>query len=229
MRAFINAQPNGSSASAAGSTLVPPSQLSVFAPAVTVQPPLLRVAPPRLLRLASSRPMGNAWWAFALTGVMSLAFPVLATIQPPLALWALGLMLAATVMVEGMLQLAAAAGAANAPDAWWLGTLGGLGVAVGSIALMLPPLAIMGVIAMVAVHAVIVGLTLLGIGIQTRQQSAAEWMLYLAGAAIVGYGVYVVAHPQQGAMSIVTLAAIWAAISGVLRLQMAWHLKMADA
>lgn len=167
----------------------------------------------------------RTWWVFLLGGIASVAFGVLALVNPGIALLVLALFFAASVLVDG---ISSAIGAIQhrEKDGWWLMLLiGALGLAVGAFALMNPPVSILAFIYLVAFQAIALGVFTAMLGYKVRKATNREWILYLTGGLSILFGGAVLAHPVAGSVTIVYLIAAWAIVVGAFKIAFALRVR----
>jgi uncharacterized membrane protein HdeD (DUF308 family) len=159
----------------------------------------------------------RAWWVFVVGGLAMVAFGLLALLNPGVALFALATFFAASVLVDGVSNVIGSL-QNREKDGWWILLLMGLlGAAVGGYALFNPPLSIMAFILIVAFEAMVLGVFLVMLGHKVRKTTSREWLLYLAGALSMLFGILVIANPVTGSRTIVLLIASWSLAIGVLK------------
>jgi len=159
----------------------------------------------------------RAWWAFVVGGLAMVAFGLLALLNPGVALFVLATFFAASVLVDGVSNVIGSL-QNREKDGWWILLLMGLlGAAVGGYALFNPPLSIMAFILIVAFEAMVLGVFLVMLGHKVRKTTSREWLLYLAGAVSILFGILVIANPVTGSRTIVFLIASWSLAIGVLK------------
>jgi len=159
----------------------------------------------------------RAWWAFVVGGLAMVAFGLLALSNPGVALFVLATFFAASVLVDGVSNVIGSL-QNREKDGWWILLLMGLlGAAVGGYALFNPPLSIMAFILIVAFEAMVLGVFLIMLGQKVRKTTSREWLLYLAGALSILFGILVIASPVTGSRTIVLLIASWSLAIGVLK------------
>ncbi len=167
----------------------------------------------------------RTWWVFLIGGIASVVFGVLAFINPGIALLVLGMFFAASILVDGAVN-AWGAFQNRDKDGWWAILLIGLaGILIGGYALFNPPVSMMALIFLVAVMAVVIGVSLLVLGFKIRAETEREWMLYVAGGLSLLLGVLMFLNPGLGGMSLVYTIAFWAILVGVLRIVIAFKVK----
>jgi uncharacterized membrane protein HdeD (DUF308 family) len=159
----------------------------------------------------------RTWWAFVVGGVAMALFGLLAFANPGVALFVLATFFAASVMVDGISNIAGSL-QNREKDGWWILLLMGLlGATVGAYALFNPPLSIMAFILIVAFEAMALGVFLVMLGYKVRKATSREWMLYLAGVSSILFGILVIANPMTGSRTIVYMIASWSLVIGILK------------
>jgi uncharacterized membrane protein HdeD (DUF308 family) len=159
----------------------------------------------------------RAWWVFVVGGIALAAFGLLAFANPGVALFVLATFFAASVLVDGVSNILGSL-QNREKDGWWILLLMGLlGAAVGGYALFNPPLSIMAFILIVAFEAMLLGVLLITLGYKVRKATSREWLLYLAGALSIAFGLLVIANPVTGSLTIVHLIAAWSLVIGILK------------
>jgi uncharacterized membrane protein HdeD (DUF308 family) len=162
---------------------------------------------------------------FLIGGIASVAFGVLAFINPGIALLVLAMFFAASVLVDGAVN-AWGALQNREKEGWWAMLLIGLaGILVGGYALLAPPVSMLALIMLVAVVAIVIGVSLVVLGYKVRAETEREWILYLAGAASLLLGVLMLLNPGIGGISLVYTIATWAIVIGILRVMIAFKVK----
>lgn len=167
----------------------------------------------------------RVWWTFLIGGIASVAFGILAFFNPGVALFVLGLFLAAYLIVDGAANVWA--GITNrGKDGWWMILLLGLlSVAVGIYALLVPAASMLAIVYMVAFIAMLIGVSSLVLGWRVRTEISSEWMLYVTGVLSILFSLLILFRPGVGGTTIVYLIATWAVVIGALRIYFAFHVR----
>jgi uncharacterized membrane protein HdeD (DUF308 family) len=167
----------------------------------------------------------RTWWVFLLGGIAAIAFAVLAILQPVTAWFVVATFFAAAILVDGAFNVVGAI-QHREKDGWWvLLLLGVLGVLVGGYALMNPLVSMTAFVYLVAFQAILAGVFLLVLGYKIRAATEREWILYLTGTLSLLFGVLVVVNPVAGGLSVITLIAAWAFVTGALRVVFALRMR----
>ena len=167
----------------------------------------------------------RTWWVFLIGGLAGILFGVLAIVEPMTAWLIVSMFFAASVLVDGAFNIIGAL-QYREKDGWWIMLLmGALGALIGGYALMNPPVSMMAFLYLVALQAAMLGVFLVMLGYKVRAATQREWILYLAGALSVLFGILIVVNPLAGSLSVITLIAAWALVTGVLKVIFAIKVK----
>lgn len=167
----------------------------------------------------------RTWWVFLIGGLASLAFGILAFINPGAALLVLATFFAAYILVDGAANIWGAITHRD-KDGWWaLLLLGIAGVLVGGFALLYPPVSMAAFVYMVAFVAIFMGVSTFMLGWRVRQETDREWILYTIGVLSVLFGFFIFLRPAVGALSVVSIIAAWAVLIGALRIFFALKIR----
>lgn len=167
----------------------------------------------------------RAWWVFLIGGIASVIFGILAIVDPAVALLVLSIYFAASVLVDGAVNVIGAV-QHREKDGWWMLLLiGVLGVLVGGYALLNPPVSMAAFVYLVAFMAILLGGLLFMLGRKVRERIEREWVLYVCGILSIIWGILIVLQPVSGAVSVVYMIATWAIMIGVLRIFFAFKAK----
>ena len=167
----------------------------------------------------------RTWWVFVVGGVAYVVFGALALVSPGIALLVLATFFAASVLVDGVFNIAGSL-RNREKDGWWIMLLIGiLGLLAGGFALLNPPVSMIAFIYIVAFEAILLGGFLLMLGFKVRKATTREWMLYVTGALSIVFGVLVVANPLRGGLSIVFVIAAWAIVIGAFKIVFGFRVR----
>lgn len=167
----------------------------------------------------------RAWWVFLVSGIASVAFGVLAFVNPLVALFVLAAFFAAYLLVDGIANVVGSF-QNRGRDGWWILLLIGLlGALVGGFALMNPPISMLAFVYLVAFEAILLGVFLVMLGYKVRKATTREWILYLTGSLSLVFGVLVLVNPAAGSVKIVYLIASWAIVVGVFKIAFAFKAR----
>jgi uncharacterized membrane protein HdeD (DUF308 family) len=170
--------------------------------------------------------LARSWWMLALQGAMALTFGILALLWPGATLIVLVALFAAWALLGGAASVIAAIQHRKTDDGWWLVlVLGLVSLAAGVIAVLNPGITILVLVMVMGVNALITGVLEIVMAIRLRKQIEREWLLGLAGAVSVIFGMLVFLFPAAGALAMVWLVSFYATFTGVLLLALAFKAR----
>lgn len=175
------------------------------------------------------------WKWLALRGVLALALGVVAVIFPARALFAFTILLAAFLMVDGVLSFVTGLrGAASLDQRWWTLILRGVaGVAIGVIFLIMPFVATIGyafaTLVLLAGWSIMTGVMEIAAAIRLRREIRGEWLLGLSGVLSILLGlaipVLAAAYPVASLLSVAWIIGVYAMAAGMVLLVQAFRLR----
>jgi uncharacterized membrane protein HdeD (DUF308 family) len=170
--------------------------------------------------------LSSSWKGLAWRGAVSLLFGILAALWPSITLIWLMAMFAAYALIGGFAYTVAAIRNRETNSDWWLMLLLGLmTVAAGVVAIIYPNLTAVFLVLLIGATALASGLVDIIMAIRLRKVIAGEALLFLNGIISVAFGVFVFFFPSAGALALVWLISIYAVLSGVLLLALAWRAR----
>ena len=174
---------------------------------------------------AMSALLAQNWWAIALRGVFAIIFGIIALLMPGAAMLALVLLFAAYLLVDGIFAIIAAVRAARRQERWgWLIFEGLVDLVSGGIAIVWPLLTIVAFALLMGAWAIVTGALLLGASYRLNIPHG-RWLMALAGAISVIWGVLLIIWPLIGALVLTWWMAAYALIFGVAMLVLAFRLR----
>ena len=171
------------------------------------------------------------WWAFVLRGIVALLFGIITFIAPPVALLTLVFMFAFYAIADGIFSIIAAFHLRRAPEEapqqpWWALLLGGiLSLIAGILAFLVPAGAAFALLIIIAAWAIVSGVMSLVAAVRLRKVIRGEWLLALNGVLSIAFGILLVVFPGAGALAVVLLIGVYAIVSGVMLLALAFRLR----
>lgn len=168
----------------------------------------------------------QSWWMPALRGAVAIAFGLIALFWPGLTLLGLIGLFAAYALLGGAISVLAAMRYRKTHDDWWMPLRLGI-VAIGAsvIAVIHPALSVMVLVMLIGAHAMISGILDIAMAIRLRKVMRHEWLLALAGAAAILFGVLAFLFPGAGALAIVWMISVYALATGMLLVALAFRLR----
>lgn len=166
------------------------------------------------------------WWVFLVRGLCAIAFGVAAFAWPGLTILVLVMLYAAHALIDGVAAVALAIGSRHQQEGWWAMLIVGIiGVLAGIGTFFWPDITVSVLLAFVALWCIARGVFEIIAAIRLRKIIENEWLLGLAGAASVAFGVALLAWPQAGLVTIAWLIGANAVALGILSVMLALRLK----
>jgi uncharacterized membrane protein HdeD (DUF308 family) len=166
------------------------------------------------------------WPALALRGAVAIVFGILAFLLPGATIGALILLFAAYAIVDGASHVVTGIRGRSGDGPDLLMILGGVvGIVAGVIAVALPGLTALALLALIGAWAIVTGAAEILMAYRLRKEIQGEWLLALDGGISVLFGIYVWLFPGAGALALVWLIAAFAIISGITLLALAFRMR----
>jgi uncharacterized membrane protein HdeD (DUF308 family) len=177
--------------------------------------------------LPLARALGDNWWLLLLRGIVAVLFGVLAYAWPGLTLLTLVLLWGAFAAADGIFALIGAFSGKARPVAprWWLILVGISGIAAGAISFIRPDVAAVALLLLIALWAIVVGVSQILGGIALRKEMQGEWMLILSGLINILFGGVLIAQPAAGALAIIWVIGFFSILSGVSLIALSFRVK----
>ncbi len=161
--------------------------------------------------------LSKNWWILLLRGIAAIVFGILAIALPGLTLFMLVIAFGIYTLFDGVIEIWNGFSHRRTNDRWWVDILIGLAGVIGGILIMSLP----GVTAVVAIYFIGAWMAITGIlqiiaALRLRAEISNEWWLILSGVLSVIVGLYFLAFPGKGAVSLVWVIGIYAILFGVM-------------
>lgn len=170
--------------------------------------------------------LSRYWWMTLLRGIIAILFGFFVVAQPGISLVALTMVFGAFAFVDGVGSLASAFGSRTEHESWWIMLLWGLcGIAVGLITFFSPGLTALALLFYIAAWAIATGLIELFAAFKLREEIEGEFWLGLLGVLSIAFGVFMIARPGAGILSLLWLIAAYAIASGVTLIALAFRTR----
>ena len=175
------------------------------------------------------------WGWIVLSGLLSIAFGLLALFMPFEAVIALTILFGAFAMADGVLSLISAFSRRNGigENFWPLLLRGALGVFAGVIIMIMPEFATLSLTTffwvMMALWALATGILEIIAAIALRREIEGEWMLGLLGLISLGLGIAIMAllfrAPDAGVVTMGWFVGVYALMHGVMETALGFMLR----
>jgi uncharacterized membrane protein HdeD (DUF308 family) len=157
------------------------------------------------------------WWVMLLRGLLAIAFGVMAIVWPGLTLFWMIWLFGVYAIVDGVLEIWSGIRNRYRHDRWWTEILIGLaGIVAGFLVLVLPGVTAIVLIYFIAAWMIFSGVMGIIYAIRVRNEISNEWFIIISGVLSVIVGLYFLAFPRDGALSLVWLIGIYAILFGIM-------------
>jgi uncharacterized membrane protein HdeD (DUF308 family) len=171
--------------------------------------------------------LARNWWLVEIRGVAAIAFGLLAFLWPGLTLLVLVTLFAAYMLIDGIALLVSLRRAEPATSGHRLAValMGILGVGVGIATIVWPTITALALLYLVAFWAITLGAVQVIAAIRLRRDISGELWFVVGGLLTVVFGVFILAFPGSGLLSLVWIVGAWAIVFGITNLVLAWRLR----
>ena len=172
----------------------------------------------------SSMLAGN-WWAVALRGLAAIIFGLLALLAPGPTMLSLVLVFAATMLVDGVLNLIIGLRSVRRRERWGVFVLQGVAsLAAAVVAVLAPGVTVIAFVYLMAAWALVTGILSLMAAVRLRGDHG-RWWLGLSGVLSVLGGIALAVVPLIGALVLTWWLGAYAVVFGVTLLVLAFRLR----
>lgn len=168
------------------------------------------------------------WWVLLLRGISAIIFGILTWVLPGVTLAMLALLFSVYVFMDGVLGVWTAFVGRKEPQ-WWVFLLWGLaGIGIGIMTILRPGVTAMGLLFFIAIWASTTGILEIVAAIRLRKEIQGEWLLILGGLASLAFGVFLIARPLAGVITLLWLIGTYAVVFGVILVILAFKSRSFD-
>ena len=170
--------------------------------------------------------LAGGWWLVALRGALAIVFALLAFFWPGVTVAALVLLFGSYALVDGLFAVGATISAIRRQGRWWPFLVEAvLGIGMGVVTFLWPGVTALALLYLIAAWAIATGIFEILAAIELRKAIEGEWMLILAGALSIAFGLLLIFFPGAGALAVLWMIAAYALVFGVLLLVLAFRLR----
>jgi uncharacterized membrane protein HdeD (DUF308 family) len=161
------------------------------------------------------------WWILLMRGLASIAFGILAFVWPGLTLASLILLYGIYCLADGFVALTGGFG-----NAFWQSLfVGAISIGAGIATFMYPGLTALVLLYLIAFWAVVRGVSEIAVAIEFRKVIEGEWLMIVAGAMSIAFGVLLFLFPGAGALSLIWIIAVYALAFGAVLVALSFRVK----
>ncbi len=170
--------------------------------------------------------LAQNWWLVALRGLAALLFGLLAFTVPGPTLVAGVYAFGAYTLVDGILTIVSALRGTGGERRWWAMLLEGLlDIAAGILTFVVPAVSAGLILILIAIWAITTGVAEIRTAIRVRREIAGEWLLGLAGALSVLFGLLLFLVSGAGPLVVILLMGTYAVVFGLLLVGLGLRLR----
>lgn len=170
--------------------------------------------------------LSDNWWVLLLRGIVAILFGILTFARPGITLATLVLLFGLFALADGLLASYTAVTHRHDRENWGMLLLGGLvGIGVGILTWVSPSITALALVFYIAIWAIATGALAVVAGIRLRHVIQGEWRLVLAGVVGLAFGVFLMARPGAGAISVVWMIGSFAFVFGIANLALAFKMR----
>jgi uncharacterized membrane protein HdeD (DUF308 family) len=165
------------------------------------------------------------WWTLVLRGVLGILFGIAALVWPLEALAALIIVFGVYALVDGVFALIEAVMHWRESRRWALLAEGALGILFGVAVLVMPLIAAIAWVYVIAAWALVTGILEIVNGVRLRNQIEGEIWMVLSGVLSVVFGLLITFWPIQGAIAITWIIGFYALLFGIFLVVLGFRMK----
>jgi uncharacterized membrane protein HdeD (DUF308 family) len=157
------------------------------------------------------------WWTLLLRGAVAILFGVLTFVWPGVTLAALVLLFGAYALVDGIAAIILGIKEYGNRERWWATLVGGIvSAGAGLVTFMRPGITALALLSLIAFWAILRGVFDIVAAIRLRHAIEGEWLLGLAGAVSIAFGLIMLLFPGAGALAVIWWIGAFAIVLGVM-------------
>ena len=161
--------------------------------------------------------LARKWWVLLLNGICAIIFGLVAFTWPGITLLSLAILFGVYCIADGITMIFISITRGKRGESWGQMLFRGIvSLIAGGIALFWPAMTAIALLLVIAVWAIVRGVLEIFAAIRLRKIINNEWLLVLGGIISVLFGVFIMARPGSGALSLIWIIGAFAIAHGVL-------------
>lgn len=163
--------------------------------------------------------MSGEWWVLLLRGILAILLGIFALMNTTAAAMVLFIWLGLYAIVDGGLRIYAAIFKRAKSASLWHDLVSGLGsILAGVLIFVWPELTAAVLIALIAIRAIIQGISDLLSALRSRKNLKGIWFVFylLGGLTELIFGIWIIFQPQIGGLTILAVIGIYAIVVGTI-------------
>jgi uncharacterized membrane protein HdeD (DUF308 family) len=170
--------------------------------------------------------LASRWGWVVFRGVLAVLFGLFAFARPGAMAFSMVLVFGCYAFIAGIATVIAAARRGHAGESWGALLLDGLlGIAVGVLAVLWPARTALAFVWLIGAWALLTGILEIASAIKLRKLIQHEWLLGLAGAVSIAFGLLMFYRPIAGGLAVVWWLGAYALIFGIMMIVLGFRLR----
>jgi uncharacterized membrane protein HdeD (DUF308 family) len=159
---------------------------------------------------------GQLRWLAAVRGIVAILAGIVVFIWPGISLIALVYLFGIYAFMNGILAIVVAFQVRSTTSSWWALLIEGLvGIATGCLTFFWPGITVLVLLMLIAFWAVLLGIFEIAAAFVSHDTMGERWMMGIAGALSLLFGVLMFRHPGAGLLTVIWLIGFYAIIWGI--------------
>ncbi|WP_046470792.1 HdeD family acid-resistance protein [Allosalinactinospora lopnorensis] len=168
--------------------------------------------------------LARHWWVLTVRGAAAIIFGLLAVIWPGITLIALTIVFGVYALADGVLAAVSAIRVRNG-NRLPLALEAVFGLGFGAVALVWPGVTVIVLIVLIGAWAFVTGIFEIITAVRLREEIEGEWLLILAGALSVFFGLLVWFWPTTAAVAVAWIIGIYAIVFGAVLVMLSLRVR----
>lgn len=174
---------------------------------------------------ATELPAEEAWWVYAVAGIISIAFGMALILWPQITLGALILLFGVYAIIDGIVRLFAMFRAIGTHTPWWPHlVIAIIDIVVGLVVLAYPRETAVFLLYVIAFWAIFAGVTEM-----IASLALGKFLLMIVGILSTVFGFVLLGNPTAGALALVIVIGMFSIVRGIVLLLFALRVPMMPA
>jgi uncharacterized membrane protein HdeD (DUF308 family) len=168
----------------------------------------------------------SKWGWVVFRGVVAILFGLIAFARPGAMAFSMVLLFGCFAFIAGIATVIAAARSGRAGQGWGALLVEGLlGIAIGALAVLWPASTALAFVWLIGAWAILAGALEIATAVKLRKLIAHEWVLGIAGAVAIAFGLLMFYRPIAGGVAVMWWLGAYALLSGVLMVVLGFRLR----
>lgn len=166
------------------------------------------------------------WWLILIRGLIGVILGIAAIAYPGKTLMFITVLIGVFLLLDGVMASVGGLLSIKKSKSWWVLFLQGLiGIALGWAIFSYPDVTLRVVFFLVAVWAILMGITFVVIAIITRSRAYGGWLLAATGLISLAFGIFLLSNPVVSVQFLTVLVGLYILISGVFNTAFAFEMR----